>query len=75
MIPHVAAGGSAPHGDLFGEDSTLSDAGMSQFSPGAQTQITGKGLAISFMYFFNIFLVDYCAIRKSVMIKRTFFFL
>ncbi|AIX72538.1 hypothetical protein ACP3S8_14745 [Mixta calida] len=32
MIPHVAAGGSAPQGDLFGEDSTLSDATMSQIS-------------------------------------------
>ncbi|WP_276308263.1 hypothetical protein [Mixta theicola] len=34
MIPHVAAGVSAPRGDLFGEDSTLSDAAMSQFSHG-----------------------------------------
>ncbi|MEQ4531186.1 MAG: hypothetical protein ABN478_07800, partial [Mixta sp.] len=71
MIPHVAAGGSAPHGDLFGEDSTLSDAGMSQFSHGARARINGRGLAISFMYFLNIFLPDYCVIRKSVMIKRT----
>ncbi|WP_426981961.1 hypothetical protein [Pantoea sp. FN0305] len=37
MIPHVAAGISAPRGDLFGEDSTLSDAAMSQFSRGCNS--------------------------------------
>ncbi|AUX94745.1 hypothetical protein C2E15_17795 [Mixta gaviniae] len=51
MIPHVAAGGSAPHGDLFGEDSTLSDAALSQISHRPARGFRGRVLSLLTAYF------------------------
>ncbi|MDU4092006.1 MAG: hypothetical protein E7H57_01820 [Pantoea sp.] len=73
MIPHVAAGISAPRSDLFGEDSTLSDAAMSQFHHGRSGALLSIN-ATDIPQFFSLFFIDYCAIRKSVMLKRPFFF-